>query len=106
MRRQGVAIIFGILGLVSWWGWAGVDIEICQRFPQHCMTRGCKEIGACPVGFWEGLGFLSSIFGPSVLFYVAAVSFGSRRRNATQWAVLVSALVAAHWLTMLSIRLI
>ncbi|AOI93469.1 hypothetical protein [Burkholderia pseudomultivorans] len=106
MRRQGVAIIFAILGLVSWWGWAGVDIEICQRFPQRCVTNGCKEIGACPVDFVEGLGFLSAIFGPSILFYVAAVLFGSRRRNAIQWVVLLSMLVAAHWLTMLSIRLI
>ncbi|WP_174966108.1 hypothetical protein [Burkholderia ubonensis] len=106
MKRIGFAAIFAALGLVSLWWWSAADAEICRRFPQLCVPNGCKEIGACAVGFGDGLIFLAAILGPSVVFGVVAVFFAGKRRRWTQWAMVAGVLVTAHWFVMLAFRLI
>lgn len=106
MRRIGFAATFAALGLASLWWWSAADAEICWRFPQLYVPSGCKEIGACAVGFWDGVVFLAAILGPSIAFGVVAVFFAGKRRRWTQWAVVAGGLVAAHWFVMLAFRLI
>jgi hypothetical protein len=106
MRRVAATVVFAMLGFVSLWLWMGVDEGICARFPQLCIRYGCKEIGECPMSFWDEFIFFSVVFGPAIAFGIAAAVFSMLRPSWHSWLLLLFGLVTVHWVVMLVDRLV
>lgn len=106
MRRVAATIVFAMLGFVSLWFWMGIDETICARFPHLCIRYGCKEIGECPMSFWDEFIFFLVVLGPATVFGVAGAVFSKRQQSWHSWLLLLLGLVTVHWGLMLVDRLV
>lgn len=105
--RAALALVFFILGFMSLWAWAVVDEWLCARFPALCKaTAGsCSEIDHCPMGALLVAKLVAVYLGPPIVFMIVALTFSKKNRNALDWCSLAVALVLAHGLVMLFVRL-
>ena len=105
--RMGISVAFLVLGFVSLFAWAKIDVRLCASFPGICThVGGCTEIDHCALSWWQWVDFLGFIFGPSILFAVAAFGFSKRVRTPLVWCAFAAALSFGHWSTMLLERIV
>jgi hypothetical protein len=105
--RAALALVFFILGFMSLWAWAVVDERLCARFPALCRAtaRTCTEIDRCPMGALLVAKLIAVYLGPPIVFMIVAFTFSKKNRKLLDWCSLAVALVLAHGLAMLFVRL-
>lgn len=107
IRGVMVSACFVLLGLVSFWGWTGIDEQLCRSFPSACIPpQGlCAELDKCGMSTLKFIALSAVVFGPSTAFGIAAAISARRQRGFAFWSVLAIALVLLHWTIMTGIRL-